>query len=121
MTGLPEVIGLLYRADWTLRPAGRAWYDLVFKDWWTPEQRSGVDAHGEFQMRGFQGDYMVEVRVGSYDFDSSRFAMQGFGQGGAPFTGQTVLAPLDDDYDALRRAIWLTTDETYKRAVNVFA
>ena len=63
----------------------------------------------------------VEVRVGSYDFDSSRFAMQGFGQGGAPFTGQTVLAPLDDDYDALRRAIWLTTDETYKRAVNVFA
>jgi len=32
-----------------------------------------------------------------------------------------VLAPLDDDYDALRREIWITTDEAYKRAVNVFA
>lgn len=63
----------------------------------------------------------VEVRVGSYDFDSSRFAMQGFGAGAAPLTGETVLAPLDDDYDALRREIWITTDEAYKRAVNVFA
>jgi hypothetical protein len=63
----------------------------------------------------------VEVRVGSYDFDSSRFAMQGFGPGSAPLTGETVLAPLDDDYDALRREIWITTDDAYKRAVNVFA
>src|ERR1700730_16463342 len=63
----------------------------------------------------------VEVRVGSYDFDSSRFAMQGFGPGNAPLTGETTLAPLDDDYDALRREIWITTDEAYKRAVNVFA
>src|ERR1700730_14026502 len=63
----------------------------------------------------------VEVRVGSYDFDSSRFAMQGFGPGNAPLTGETTLAPLDDDYDALRREIWITTDEAYKRAINVFA
>ena len=63
----------------------------------------------------------VEVRVGSYDFDSSRFVMQGFGANAAPLTGETVLAPLDDDYDALRRDIWITTDEAYKRAVNVFA
>jgi hypothetical protein len=63
----------------------------------------------------------VEVRVGSYDFDSSRFAMQGFGPGNAPLTGETTLAPLDDDYDALRREIWITTDDAYKHAVNVFA
>jgi hypothetical protein len=63
----------------------------------------------------------VEVRVGSYDFDSSRFVMQGFGPGAGPLTGETVLAPLDDDYDALRRDIWITTDEAYKHAVNVFA
>ena len=30
-------------------------------------------------------------------------------------------APLDDDYDAMRRQIWLTTDAAYKRAVSVFA
>ena len=53
-----------YRADWSLRPAGAAWYDLVFKQWWTPEQRGVADSHGEFKMRGFHGDYVVEVVVG---------------------------------------------------------
>ena len=34
---------------------------------------------------------------------------------------RTHIAPLDDDYDALRRQIWLATDAAYKRAVGVFA
>ena len=62
----------------------------------------------------------VEVRVGNYTFDSSRFVVQGFG-GGAALSGETVLAPLDDDYDAMRREIWLTTDAAYKRAITMFA
>jgi hypothetical protein len=62
----------------------------------------------------------VEVRVGDYTFDSSRFVVQGFG-GGAGLTGETVIAPLDDDYDAMRREIWLTTDVAYKRAISMFA
>jgi TldD protein len=61
----------------------------------------------------------VEVRVGDYAFDSSRFVVQGFG--GTALTGETVIAPLDDDYDALRREIWLTTDAVYKRAITMFA
>jgi microcin-processing metallopeptidase PmbA/TldD-like protein len=61
----------------------------------------------------------VEVRVGDYTFDSSRFVVQGFG--GAGLSGETVLAPLDDDYDAMRREIWLTTDAAYKRAITMFA
>ena len=36
-------------------------------------------------------------------------------------SGETVLAPLDDDYDAMRREIWLTTDTAYKRAITMFA
>jgi hypothetical protein len=63
----------------------------------------------------------VEVRVGDNTFDSSRFVAQGFGGGGAGFTGETVVAPLDDDYDALRREIWITTDSAYKRAISIFA
>ena len=55
----------MYRADWSLRPAGSAWYDLVFKKWWTPEQRAMSDARGEVKVRGFHGDYVVEVRVGA--------------------------------------------------------
>ncbi len=62
----------------------------------------------------------VEVRVGDYTFDSSRFVIQGFG-GGANLSGETVIAPLDDDYDAMRREIWLTTDAAYKRAITMFA
>ena len=62
----------------------------------------------------------VEVRVGDYAFDSSRFISQGFGGGGG-LNGETALVALDDDYDAIRRDIWITTDEAYKRAVNTFA
>ena len=62
----------------------------------------------------------VEVRVGDYTFDSSRFVVQGFGGGGG-LSGETVIAPLDDDYDAMRREIWLTTDAAYKRAITMFA
>jgi hypothetical protein len=62
----------------------------------------------------------VDVRVGDYQFDSSRFVVsqnRGFstqGEGSAVTT-------LDDDYDAIRRQLWLATDAAYKRAVNVFA
>ena len=60
----------------------------------------------------------VEVRVGDYAFDSSRFVIQGFG--GASM-GEVVLAPLDDNYDAMRRELWITTDAAYKRAITMFA
>jgi hypothetical protein len=58
----------------------------------------------------------VEVRVGDYAFDSSRFVSGNRGSGEG-----AVLAPLDDDYDAMRRQLWLATDAAYKRAVNMFA
>jgi hypothetical protein len=59
----------------------------------------------------------VQVRVGDYAFDSSRFVTQDRG-GGA---GASTTIPLDDNYDAIRREIWLATDAAYKRAVGVFA
>jgi TldD protein len=60
----------------------------------------------------------VDVRVGDYDFDSSRFVIQNRPGGGA---SGTAILPLDDDYNALRHEIWLATDAAYKRAVSVFA
>jgi predicted Zn-dependent protease len=48
----------------------------------------------------------VTVRVGSYDFDS-----------GAGSTGEAELLPIDDNYDELRRKLWLATDGAYKKAV----
>jgi hypothetical protein len=63
----------------------------------------------------------VEVRVGDYQFDSSRFVTQRGRDGGFPAAEGTAVAPLDDNYDAVRRQLWLMTDAAYKRAVNVFA
>jgi hypothetical protein len=60
----------------------------------------------------------VQVRVGDYAFDNSRFVTQDRGGAGA---GASAATALDDNYDAIRREIWLTTDAAYKRAVNVFA
>jgi hypothetical protein len=55
----------------------------------------------------------VEVRVGDYKLDNSNF--------NAPFIGQVAQMPLEDDYDAIRRQLWLTTDAAYKRALEEFS
>ena len=64
----------------------------------------------------------VQVRVGDYAFDSSRFLTQNNGPAGVvPLADGGVTTPLDDNYDVIRRQIWLSTDAAYKRAVSVFA
>jgi hypothetical protein len=60
----------------------------------------------------------VEVRVGDYAFDSSRFVSLDRSAG---VVGESLAAPLDDDYNVMRRQIWLLTDAAYKRAVSTFA
>ena len=61
--------------------------------------------------------FRSDVRVGDYAFDSSRFIAGGLG--GA--MGSIALLPTDDDELAMRRQAWLTTDSTYKNAVQVFS
>ncbi len=51
----------------------------------------------------------VQVRVGGYQLDNTNFVS------GQPGAAARVL-PLDDDYDQIRRAIWLATDAEYKQA-----
>jgi len=54
----------------------------------------------------------AQVRVGSYDIDNTRKV--GDGPGGGSFSGTQI--PIDDDVDAIRRAIWLETDSQYRAA-----
>jgi predicted Zn-dependent protease len=62
----------------------------------------------------------VQVRVGDYSFDSSRFVtMDRAGSG--PSADATMSAPLDDNYDVIRRQLWLATDAAYKRAISIYA
>ena len=50
----------LWRKDWSLKPAGEVFVDLVKKQWWTDEVIRS-NAKGVGQVRGFLGDYQVSV------------------------------------------------------------
>jgi PmbA/TldA metallopeptidase C-terminal domain len=71
-----------------------------------------------------QGDFrgsrilQVEVRVGDYAFDNTNY----FGAGFLPtqYVGFGAL-PVDDDYQELRRQIWLSTDRAYKQALEALS
>src|SRR6266478_7533062 len=62
----------------------------------------------------------VDVRVGGYQFDNTgsqeMFEFEGADSGYS--AGRE--APLDDDPSALRNALWLLTDETYKKSLAAF-
>jgi TldD protein len=53
----------------------------------------------------------TDVRVGDPSFDNTNFE-------GSP---RVETVPLEDDYAALRRELWLRTDESYKSAVEMLA
>ena len=65
----------------------------------------------------------VELRVGSYEFDNTNFlGMPSFpGSQMVRAFGGSARLPLDDDYQELRRQIWLVTDAAYKQAVEALA
>jgi predicted Zn-dependent protease len=59
----------------------------------------------------------VEVRVGDYTLDNSNYvSMRSFG-GGASMFSSISQAPLDDNYQQIRRDFWLATDSQYKKAL----
>ena len=61
----------IFRRDWSVKPSGEAWIDLVFRKWWT-EEDGRTDRRGEFRARGFLGDYEITAerrgRTGSAEF-----------------------------------------------------
>ena len=55
--------GAMMRRDWSLKPNGEVYKDLVFKRWWTnADGKTG--AQGTFAARGFLGDYEIAVKSG---------------------------------------------------------
>ena len=61
---------------------------------------------------------LVEVRVGSYDFDNTGHVLSGY-SGGSRY--DTDPLPLDDIYDALRERFWLATDFAFKASIESIA
>ncbi len=62
----------------------------------------------------------VEMRVGDYQFDNTNFMSVGAFGMGSPFAGSGT-APLDDDYNQIRRELWLATDARYKQIAESLA
>jgi endo-1,4-beta-xylanase len=59
---LPE--GALFNSDWTIRPHGEAYKDLVFNQWWTKKTDSSTDAMGKTTFEGFLGTYKYTIKSG---------------------------------------------------------
>jgi endo-1,4-beta-xylanase len=53
----------LYRKDWSLKPAGEAYRDLVLKAWRT-EEVAKTDAVGVYKTRAFLGKYALKATSG---------------------------------------------------------
>ena len=58
----------------------------------------------------------VDVRIGSPKFDNTNFFSVGEGSG-LRFSGGIEGTTLEDNYDALRRDLWIATDAAYKTAI----
>ncbi|HMQ48690.1 MAG TPA: endo-1,4-beta-xylanase [Saprospiraceae bacterium] len=54
----------MFYQDWTLKPAGSAFIDLVYNDWWT-EESGMTDANGTYSLRGFKGAYKITIDCGN--------------------------------------------------------
>jgi GH35 family endo-1,4-beta-xylanase len=60
----------LFRADWSPKPAATAYEDLVLKQWRTDETRT-TGADGTVKVRGFLGDYRLNVTGGGRTQEST--------------------------------------------------
>jgi len=54
----------LFNADWTLRPHGEAWKELVFNQWWTGKTEKTTDFQGRASFDGFLGTYKYIIKSG---------------------------------------------------------
>jgi GH35 family endo-1,4-beta-xylanase len=73
---LPE--GAFYAEDWSIRPHGQAWLDLVFNEWWTKKANLTTDSEGKVSLDGFLGTYKYtikngdKIRTGTFKIDHSK-------------------------------------------------
>jgi hypothetical protein len=56
----------------------------------------------------------IDLRIGDHTFDNGNASGTMFDERSA---SRSITLPLDDDYDAVRRELWLATDRNYKHAV----
>jgi hypothetical protein len=55
----------MFRNDWSIKPNGEEYLDLVFNEWWTDEDVD-ADALGEALVRAFKGEHDIAVSWGEF-------------------------------------------------------
>jgi hypothetical protein len=53
----------------------------------------------------------IDLRIGDYSYDNSNF--------GDGSDSRSITLPVEEDYDTIRRDLWIQTDRQYKRAVEM--
>ena len=59
----------LFRSDWSIKPNGQAYLDLVFDEWWTDEIVETA-LGGTATVDGFKGDYEITVTYNGQSHDA---------------------------------------------------
>lgn len=72
-----------------------------------------VTSRNEYRNRSLRTD----VRVGSYELDNTNFRSGGYSFFGRAGSSSGAAMPIQDDYHAIRQAIWWATDRDYKAVV----
>lgn len=73
---LPD--GAFYASDWSVRPHGEVFKDLVFNQWWTKKTDKITDSEGKVSFEGFLGTYKytikagIKERTGTFSIDHSK-------------------------------------------------
>ena len=94
-------------------------YFLAYRVFENANSRATASLGGLLDVNnGANRQLVVELRVGDYDFDNTNFMSL---RNAAAMMPAVAALSLDDDYDALRRQVWLTTDTAYKRALDQLA
>lgn len=96
----------LFRSDWSIKPNGQAFLDLVFDEWWTEEQ-ADADAEGASMVRAFKGDHRVTATAGAA---SSAEEISLLGDGSVVITLAILVGDYNDDgqVDAADYTVWRT-------------
>jgi GH35 family endo-1,4-beta-xylanase len=62
----------MFKKDFTIKPNGQVWMDMIYKQWWTNE-KGVTDASGTYKTRAFLGEHKVTVKADGHEatFDIS--------------------------------------------------
>ena len=86
---LPD--GAMFDSNWTIRPNGEAYKDLVFNQWWTKATSNTTDSTGQVSFEGFLGTYKYTLKSGNKE-RTGTFKIENSNQSGI---GNQVVLSLD--------------------------